>query len=80
MYVIKEKSIGVRIQLWCISCMHVSLIGQIKKGASTVDKVNPFLLGFFSFLNRNSVFVSVCILLSFFRHVFSGVPNRGLMN
>ena len=27
--------------------VHVSLIGQIEKGASTVDKVNSILLGLF---------------------------------
>ena len=34
-------------QLWCISCLHVSLIGQIENGVSTVDKVNSILLGLF---------------------------------
>jgi hypothetical protein len=70
MYVTKEKIIGVWIQLWCISCLYVSLIGQIEKGASTVDKVNSISLGLF-FLNRNSVFVSICILLSFLGMFFS---------
>jgi hypothetical protein len=69
MYVIKEKSIGVRIQLCCISCMHVSPIGQIEKGASTVDKVNPFLLGFFLFsigIQFSFLFVSFFLFLGMF--------------
>jgi hypothetical protein len=81
MYVSKEKSIGVWIQLWCISCLHVSMIGQIEKGASSVDKVNSILLGlFFLSIGIQFLFLFVSFFLSFFRHVFPRVPNQGLMN
>jgi hypothetical protein len=75
MYVTKEKSIGVWIQLLCISCLHVSLIGQIEKGGSTVDKMNSILLGLFFSIGIQISFLFVSFFFFLFLACFFQSPK-----